>query len=137
MKKQKNENFNPWKSILSFLMASLAGLLGYNTFPETVANIGVMIVAVMGLTQLFKQFAGGNDPENPNPFVQVVSWIIGILYALVAFFLEAGMFAEFDIWFTLLTGIAVSMISNSFYDSQIIQDIWRILKMIFQSNSNK
>lgn len=57
----------------------------------------------------------------------LISWITGIAVAFIAHFLNLGVFGDFNIWQTLVTGFGAALATNGVFDSGIIIAILRLL----------
>jgi len=111
------------KQILGFLLTALAGFLGYQESAEMFVSFGVIVVAVYAITELVKGFIPGA--------AQVLSWVIGIAFAMLGWFLELGIFVEMPWWFSGITGFLIALVVNGIYDSGWIEAFWNLLKQMF------
>lgn len=59
--------------------------------------------------------------------VQILSWLSGLLLALLGFYFQLGMFVEIEIWQALLIGLSAGLISNGLFDIGLVK---AILKMV-------
>jgi hypothetical protein len=116
------------KQFITFLITALATYMGYEQAGDMVTNFAVMIAAVYALTELLKGAVSNNN------LVQVFSWAVGILLSALGYWLELGMFAEFNLVFSLITGLGVSLVTNGIYDAEFIQGFWNFLKGLFKTD---
>lgn len=112
------------KQILGFLLTALAGFLGYQESVEMFVSFGAIAVAVYAITELVKGYMPGA--------AQILSWTIGILFAVLGWYLELGVFMDMTWWFAGITGFLVSLAVNGVYDSEWIEGLWNLLKQLFE-----
>ena len=106
------------KQIVAFLFTALAGLLGHAEAPELFVSFGSVLGAVYVITNLLKRFVH-------RPWIQVASWLVGILISLAGWYLQLGVFEDMTWMFALVTGFMVSLAANGIYDTQLLEAAWR------------
>jgi hypothetical protein len=114
---------NTIKQILGFLLTALAGFLGYQESAEMFVSFGAIVVAVYVITDLIKNYIPAA--------AQVLSWVIGVVFALLGWYLELGLFVEMTWWLAGITGFMVSLAVNGVYDSGWIEAAWNLIKQMF------
>jgi len=57
----------------------------------------------------------------------VISWATGFLVAVGAHFLNLGVFGEFNIWQTLVTGFGAALATNGVFDSGLVVAILKLI----------
>jgi hypothetical protein len=112
------------KKIIGFLLTALAGYLGFESAPEMTVNFTVVVAAVYAMTNFSKSYL-------PVKVFQIASWLIGIVFALLAYLLGYGIFAD-NIYLAIATGFLASLAANGVYDSQWIEAILNFIKSLFK-----
>jgi hypothetical protein len=107
------------KEIIGFILTALAAAIGYETAPDMLASFGSVLAAVYICTNLFRKFYG------KTKFIQVISWVFGIIISLAAWYAGLGLFAEMSIYAAGATGLAVSLAANGVKDSAWIETVWK------------
>jgi len=123
--KVMKQETNLFKQILGFLFTLLAGWLGYAEAPELVLSFGAILGAVYVIVDLIKQYVG-------PPWVQVVSWLIGILLSLGGWYLQLGIFVDMTWIFAAVTGFIISLAANGVYDSDWLEALWKLISGVFK-----
>lgn len=59
--------------------------------------------------------------------LQVVSWVMGLVLGLIAYFLGLGMFSELSLLNTLLISVGASLAANGLADTGIIRSILNLI----------
>ena len=113
---------NYFKQVVGFLFSLLATAVGFDESPEMVASFGSVLLAVYAGTALFKLVV------NHSTLTQVVSWVLGLLISLAAWYLDLGMFAEMTWYFALITGFGVALVANGIKDSEWIESLLKLIK---------
>lgn len=88
-------------------------------FVSFAAFIFLVPFVVEGLKKLFRVTKGYLSI--------IISWITGIVLAIVAHFLSLGIFGDFTIIQTLITGFGGSLAANGVFDTGLITKILEIL----------
>lgn len=78
---------------------------------------------------LVVEFLKRRLPKNsPSLVIQIVSWVTGILLAMLAWFLNIGFFAELALWWeALAVGVGASLVANGVFDTGLITWILSIV----------
>jgi hypothetical protein len=117
---------NYFKQVVGFLFSLLAGAVGFDSEPEMVASFGSVLLAVYAGTALFKLAV------NHSTLTQVVSWLLGLLISIAAWYLQLGMFAEMTWYFALITGFIISLAANGIKDAEWLESFWKLIKDLFK-----
>jgi hypothetical protein len=59
---------------------------------------------------------------------QIVSWVVAILISFVGMWKGLGLFAQADVVTTIITGVAVGLISNGIFDLKFVQALLELVK---------
>jgi hypothetical protein len=108
------------KKIIGFLMTALAGALGYAESVEMFLTIGAVFAAVYAITNLVKEHIPGA--------AQVLSWVLGIAFSMLGWYLDIGIFTDMTWWFAAITGFIVSLSANGVFDNGWLETAWLLLK---------
>lgn len=119
------EETNVFKQIVGFLFSLLAGWLGYAEAPELVMSFGAILASVYVIVDLVKKYVS-------SPWVQIVSWVTGIILSLGGWYLELGIFVDMTWVFALVTGFIISLAANGVYDSGWLESAWELIRNLFK-----
>ena len=110
------------KKIIGFLLTALASALGYAESAELFLSIGAVFAAVYLITNLVKQYIPGA--------AQILSWVVGVAFAMLGWWMQLGIFLDMTWWFAAITGFLVSLSANGIFDNGWIETLWTLLKQI-------
>ena len=113
------------KKLIGFIFTAVAGLLGYQESPEMFASLATVIAVTFALTEIAKNYI-----QNVQ-VIQLISWALGIIISLAAWWVELGMFAELTWYFAATAGFLTALVTNGIADSEWIQSLWILIKSAF------
>lgn len=99
--------------------------ISFGSFSAFVLSIPVVMEAIKS-TGIF-------TPHIPKIVIQIVSWVLGLIMAAIAWKLELGIFAGITIQKALLYGFGGSLMSNGVANTKVV----KLLFSIFKSKSVK
>src|SRR5690606_35771824 len=82
----------------------------------------LMSIVTPLLTNLINSFA-----KLTGKAVQILSWVTGLLLALLGYYFNLGMMSGIEIWQALLIGLGAGLVSNGLFDIGLVKSI---LKMV-------
>lgn len=91
------------------------------------ASLGAFIGGVLFIVEFLKKILGKSQ-STPNWAVQFMSWIVGLFLAVIAWYLDLGIFAGITWGLALLYGLGASLVANGIADTKIIQSIFSLFK---------
>ena len=103
-------------------------VLVFTTFATFIATINVVTGFIKNL---FK------TKGTPKLFIQIMSWIIGVILALIAFKLNLGFFSELNLVESLIYGVGASLASNGVARTGLLKTIIKISISILRKNQSK
>lgn len=133
MKKMINNTTKLSKSIFVLTIISLFTSLNLFAqgdsspidFQASFATLTVFIAVIPVVVEFIKKIIPKNSP---SLIIQIVSWITGVVLAMLAWILNLGFFAELAVWWeALAVGVGASLVANGVFDTGLIT--W-ILNMI-------
>lgn len=95
----------------------------FSTFTSLVA--GTLVV-----TETLKRILG-TYKHTPDIFIQVLSWVVGIILTMFAWIIGLGFLAGMLSYHALLYGIGASLAANGVADTKLLQNIILIIISLF------
>jgi hypothetical protein len=90
------------------------------------ATFTALVLAIPFVTEAIKKIAGVTG----GTAAQIISWVTGIALAGFGYLLNLGMFADLEIWQSLVVGLGASLAANGVFDTGIIEWILKLLGII-------
>lgn len=90
----------------------------FGTLPAFVAVVLVLVQFVKGITGL-KDFA-----------VQAISWLVGSIVALAAWYFDLGIFAEVTWYQAVITGVIATLSANGFFKIPVAKTILEYIDIL-------
>lgn len=86
----------------------------YDTMIATFAGFaGGVVLLVEGIKALF--------PKMQGLATQIISWAVGIMAAMLLWWLDAGFVADVEWYIALLYGLGASLVANGIADTGLVQ----------------
>lgn len=92
---------------------------------EILTTFMTLVSIIPLIVESAKKMLGLNSATN-NKVVIAISWLVGIIVCLLAWFLEVGVFTEMPFYKALIWGFAASLASNGVADTKIIKGLFSI-----------
>lgn len=109
----------------SFAQTGTAPDVDYDSMIATFAGfVGGIVLLTEGIKSLL--------PKMDGLATQVVSWLVGIVCAMLLWWLDAGFVADVDWYIALLYGLGTSLVANGVADTGFVQ--W-IIGLIVKKDS--
>ena len=94
-------------------------------FQSSFATFTAFILVIPIIVEFIKKIIPKNSP---SLIIQIVSWITGVVLAMLAWILNIGFFAELAVWWeALAVGVGASLVANGIFDTGLITWILNIV----------
>ena len=111
-----------------FVLAIISMLTSLNLFaqgdssPVDFQSSFMTFTSFILVIPLVVEFLKRLIPKNsPSLVIQIVSWITGVILAMLAWVLNLGFFAELTLWWeALAVGVGASLVANGVFDTGLI-----------------
>ena len=112
-------------SVLTSLSLFAQGNSTSIDFQAGFATLTSFVIVIPIVVEFIKKII----PKNSSSLViQIISWITGVILAMLAWFLNIGFFAELVLWWeALAVGIGASLVANGIFDTGLITWILSIV----------
>ena len=120
--------------ILGFVSAAFAQTgkvstgMDYDSMISTFAGFaGCVVLLTEGIKTLF--------PKMEGLATQIVSWCVGLVAAMLLWWLDAGFVADVEWYITLLYGFGASLVANGIADTGLVQWLIGLITKKLESKS--